>query len=226
MAYERGLISGTEGNLSIKVSDDLILVTPRNTHKGLIDVNDFITVDASGNQISNGKKQATSELQLHLVAYKQRPDIKAVVHAHSPIVTAFSVAGLDFSLPVIPEIIVLLGEIPTVPYSEPGTEKLAKLAEAYFKKHDAIILDHHGVVTLGENIFNAYFKMESVEHAAKIMYHAHTLGDIKPLDETAVNELIQQRHNTYGKEVQQREGTKLYPPKILHKKRKNSYQKN
>ncbi len=210
LAYQKGLLSGNEGNFSLKINDNLILVTPRNSHKGTIETTDFVTVDINGNVISNGNKQPTTELALHLEAYKKRPNIKAVVHAHPPTAVSFSVAGLDLNMPAIPEIIVLLGKVPTVPYREPGTDKLAELAGAYLEKHDAVILDHHGAVTIGSNIFNAYCKMESLEHAAKIMYSAHTLGDIKLLDETYVDELIKQRHSTYGKEVELREGTKLF----------------
>ena len=211
MAYEKGLISGNEGNFSLKINDELILVTPRNSHKGKIEANDFVIVDIKGNAITNGNKQPTSELALHLEAYKTRPDIKAVVHAHPPYAVSFSLAGIELNQPAIPEIIVLLGEVPTVPYKEPGTEKLAKEAAHYLTKHDAVILERHGAVTLGVDIFDAYSKMESLEHGAKIMYFAHTLsGEIKTFDEASINELIKQRHNIYGKEVELREGTRLF----------------
>ena len=210
LAYAKGLLSGNEGNFSLKINDNLILVTPRNSHKGTIETTDFVTVDIQGNIVSNGNRQPTTELALHLEAYKKRPEIKAVVHAHPPTAVSFSAAGLNLNMPAIPEIIVLLGEVPTVPYREPGTDKLAELAGIYLEKHDAVILDHHGAVTVGNNIFNAYCKMESLEHAAKIMHSAHTLGDIKLLDETSIDELIKQRHRTYGKEIELREGTKLF----------------
>lgn len=225
LAYKKGLISGNEGNLSLKINDDLILVTPRNSHKGSIEANDFVIVDINGNTISNGNKRPTSELALHIEAYISRPDIKAVVHMHPPTTVSFTVAGLDFNIPAIPEIIVLLGEVPTVPYREPGTEKLANLASEYFEKHDAVILERHGAVTVGKDIFNAYYKMESLEHAAKIMHSAHTLGDIKILDETYIDELVKQRHNTYGKEVEQREGTKLFCSTSQTFKLKNLFKK-
>ena len=225
MAYKKGLLSGTEGNFSLRLNDNLILVTPRNSHKGLIEANDFVVVDINGNTVSNGKRQPTSELALHLEAYKKRPDVKAVAHAHPPTLVSFSVAGLDFNQPVIPEIIVLLGEVPTVPYSEPGTDKLAKLAGQYIEKHDAVILDHHGAVIVGENIFNAYNKLESLEHAAKIMHSAHLLGEIKNLDGPFVDELLQQRHRVYGKEVQLKEGTKLFQTSNETFKLKNIFKK-
>lgn len=198
LAYKKGLISGNEGNFSLKINDSLILVTPRNSHKGSIDINDFVIVDKNGDTLSNGSKEPTTELSLHLEAYKQRPDIKAVVHAHPPTLVSFSVAGLDFNKPAIPEIIVLLGEVPTVPYAEPGTDKLAKLSGTYIKKHDAVILDHHGAVTVDKNIYSAYYKMESLEHGAKIMHSAQTLGGIKTLDANFIKELIDQRHRIYG----------------------------
>ena len=210
LAYKKGLLSGMEGNLSLKLNDDLILVTPRNSHKGLISENDFVIVDKDGNLISNGTKEPTSELALHLEAYKKRPDIKAVVHMHPPYAVSFSVSGTEFNHPVVPEIIVLLGEIPTVPYKEPGTEKLANIASSYLEKHDAVILERHGAVTVGKDIYSAYFKMESLEHGAKIMYLAHTQGEIKTLDDDSVEELVKQRHKMFGKEIELREGTKLF----------------
>lgn len=210
MAYLKGLLSGNEGNLSLKINEELILVTSRNSHKGLIEVNDFVITDTKGNTISNSNKQPTSELALHLEAYKKRPDIKAVVHAHPPYAISFSVSGIEFNQPAIPEIIVLLGEVLTVPYKEPGTEKLAEIAGTYLEKHDAVILEKHGAVTLGKDIFDAYYKMESLEHAAKIMYLAHTLGDIKHFDEVYIDELVNQRHRIYGKEIELREGKKLF----------------
>ncbi|MBI2995925.1 MAG: class II aldolase/adducin family protein [Candidatus Melainabacteria bacterium] len=225
LAYKRGLVSGMEGNFSLKINNELILVTPRNTHKGLIEVSDFVVVDMNGNIISNGSRELTSELSLHLEAYKKRTDIKAVVHAHPPATVSFSVAGIDFNQPVIPETIVLLGEIPTVPYREPGTNKLGELVGVYIEKHDAVILERHGVVTVGKDIFNAYCKLESLEHAAKIMYFAHTLGDIKTLDEVDVNELIKQRHETYGKELEDREGKKLFQSSLQTFKLKNLLKK-
>ncbi len=225
LAYNKGLISGTEGNFSARLSEDLILVTPRNSHKGSIEISDFVTVDLNGTTISNGKKEPTSELALHLEAYKKRPDVTSVVHAHPPTVVSFSVAGLDFNQPAIPEIIVLLGEVPTVPYCEPGTHKLGELVGAYFEKHDAVILDHHGVVTLGKSIYNAYYKLESLEHAAKIMHSAYSLGEIKNLEESSIDELINQRHKTYGKKVELREGKKLFRSVNSTFKLKNVFKK-
>lgn len=210
LAYTKGLLSGNEGNLSIRISNEFILVTPTKSNKGLIETKDFVIVDINGNIISNGNREPTTELALHLEAYQRRPDIKAILHAHPPKLTSFSVAGLDFNLPVIPEIIVLLGEVPTVPYREPGTEKLASLVGEYLEKHDAVILERHGGVTLGKDIFDAYNKMESLEHAANIMYSAHTLGNIQILDKSSLEELVKQRHRTHGKEVELREGSKLF----------------
>ena len=199
MAYARGLLSGTEGNFSSKITNDFILVTPKNSHKGLIKPSEFLIVDINGSNISNGKSQPTSELALHLEVYRRRPDVNAVVHAHPVSAVSFSVAGLGFSIPAIPEIIVLLGEVPTAPYAEPGTEKLAKIIGPYIEKHDAVILDHHGVVTIGTNILNAYCKLESLEHAAKILHSAKLLGDIKQLNKDDVQDLLEQRLKIYNK---------------------------
>lgn len=210
LAYQKGIVSGTEGNLSLKISDELILITPRHSHKGSIEASDFLIVDLQGSIISNGSREPTSEIALHLETYKKRKDISAVVHAHPVSVVAFSVANIDFCQPVIPEIIVQLGEVPRVPYSEPSTFKLAELASSYLEKHDAVILDHHGAVTVGKDIYDAYFKMESLEHAAKIMSKALALGELKILDETYIKELIKQRHSLFGKGIELRDGENLF----------------
>lgn len=210
LAYSRGLVSGTEGNLSLKLSDNLVLITPQKSNKGLIKESDFVIVDLEGNVISNSGKVPTTELYLHLEAYKKRKDIKAVVHAHPIATVSFSVSGKNFVQPVIPEIIVLLGEIPTVPYKEPGTTELAKIVSTYLEKHDAVILEKHGVVTVGKDVLDAYLKMESLEHASKIVHSASLLGEVKTLDEKDVRDLIEQRHKIFGKEVELREGKNLF----------------
>jgi L-fuculose-phosphate aldolase len=210
LAYSRGLVSGTEGNFSLKLNDNLVLITPQKSNKGLIKESDFVIVDLEGNVISNSGKVPTTELYLHLEAYKKRKDVKAVVHAHPILTVSFSVAGKYFTQPVIPEIIVLLGEIPTIPYGEPGTTQLAKVVSTYLEKNDAVILEKHGAVTVGKDILDAYLKMESLEHSAKIVHSASLLGEIKTLDEKDVRDLIEQRHKIFGKEVELREGKNLF----------------
>ena len=116
MAYKKGLLSGYEGNLSLKLNEDLILITPRNCHKGSIKASDFIIVDKNGKSLSKKTNQPTTEIALHLETYKVKPNIKAIVHAHPVIMTSFSIAGLNFNKPVIPEMITLFGEVPIVPY--------------------------------------------------------------------------------------------------------------
>lgn len=213
LAYERELVSGTEGNFSLKLSDNLLLVTPQRSNKGLIRESDFVVVDLEGNVISNSGQMPTTELHLHLEAYKKRKDMNAVVHAHPISTVSFSVVGKDFIQPVIPEIIVLLGEVPTVQYKEPGTIELAKIVSTYLEKHDAVILEKHGVVTLGKDILDAYLKMESLEHASKIIHKACLLGEVKTLEESDVKDLVEQRHKNLGKEVEFREGKELFKTK-------------
>ena len=210
LAYQKGLISGYDGNFSLKVSNEFILITPKDSHKGLIEPKDFVIVDINGNCISNGNKEPSSDLSIHLEVYKKRTDIKAIVHAHPQAVISFSICGHNFNQPVIPELILLLGEVPLIPYPGPNKEKETKLTISCLEKHDAVILERHGALTTGKNILNAFYKMEVLENAAKIMLYAQSLGDLKILDEIQIDELIKERHKMHGKDLELREGSKLF----------------
>ena len=181
--YQKGLTSGYDGNLSLKVSDKFILVTPTNCHKGLIEESDFILIDSNGNVISNGNKEPTSDLIIHLEAYKKRPDITALIHAHPPTLISLTVADINFNQPVLPGIITQFGEIPTVSYIGPDRKIECELTVDFLKNHDAVVLDRHGAVTVGKNISYALHKMESIEYLAKVLLNAHLLGEIKILNE-------------------------------------------
>lgn len=165
--YNLGFVAANDGNISVRVGDDEILTTPTGVSKGFMNPDMIIRVDMAGNKLE-GELKPSSELKLHLEVYKQRPDVRAVLHAHPPVATAFAVAGIPLDKPVLPEIVISLGRIPIAKYATPSTEELPASVRPYLEDHDAVLLENHGALTVGSNLFNALFKMEQIEHFAKI----------------------------------------------------------
>ena len=165
--YNLGFVAANDGNISVRVGDDEILTTPTGVSKGFMTPDMIIRVDMAGNKLE-GELNPSSELKLHLEVYKQRPDVRAVLHAHPPVATAFAVAGIPLDKPVLPEIVISLGRIPIAKYATPSTEELPASVRPYLEDHDAVLLENHGALTVGSNLFNALFKMEQIEHFAKI----------------------------------------------------------
>jgi L-fuculose-phosphate aldolase len=194
MIHQRGWISSTDGNMSIKLSEDRILTTPTGVHKGFLEEDDLIVVDMEGKKIS-GSRNPSSEIALHLACYKNRPDVSAVVHAHPTLCIAFSVAGIQLAQCLLPEVIFTLGSIPTADYAAPTTQDVPKSIEKVIKEYDAVILERHGSVTIGKTIFDAFYTLERMEHVAEITYHARALGNARPLSGAQVDELLKIRAN-------------------------------
>jgi L-fuculose-phosphate aldolase len=178
--YERGLVAGPDGNVSVRLSDGSILVTPAGVSKVDVAPENLIVVDLAG-RVLEGTGRPSTELALHLRAYNRRSDVRAVVHAHPPTATGFSVAGASFEAPVLPEVILQMGSVPLVPYVTPGTEALADSCEPYIDRYDAFLMANHGATTLGATLDVAHQRMESLEHAAKILLAARTLGSVNEL---------------------------------------------
>jgi len=197
LAYERGYICGKEGNFSIRLSPDIILSTPRDTCKGRLGPEDFVLTDASGQELPQQARKASTELAMHLTAYKMRPDISAVVHAHPTTAVGFTVAEASLTQCVLPEVICTLGVIPVAPYATPSTPEVSASIADIIKDSDALVLDHHGALTVGTDIWDAFYKMETLEHHAQTLLVAHLLGGIKPLYASQVKKLLGIRAN-YG----------------------------
>jgi L-fuculose-phosphate aldolase len=173
--YEKGLIAGQDGNVSVRIADDRVLVTPAGMSKVDVRPSDLVELRLSdGRQQSKGR-EASSEVQVHLAAYKMRPDVRAVVHAHPPIATGFSVAGETVEHPLLSELQYGVGTVPLVPYEQPGTRALADLTAKYLKSGDVVLLQHHGAVAIGASLLVAHQRMESLEHAARILLAARQL---------------------------------------------------
>lgn len=189
---ERGLIAGPDGNVSARIDARTIVVTPAGLAKGRCRVEDLVAVSMDGGVQAGGGRPST-ELAMHLRIYARRPDVCAVVHAHPPVATAFGVAGEGLDVPVLPEIILQLGAVPLVPYAQPGTEALADRIQAYLADHDAVLLANHGATTVGRTLDEALQRMESVEHAARIILAARQLGRVNRLNSAAAEALDEAR---------------------------------
>lgn len=193
MLHGRGYVAGTDGNLSVRLSQDLILCTPTSLGKGMMEPEDLVIVDLEGHQ-RDGARPPSSELAMHLLFYRMRPDIRAVVHAHPPTATGFAAAGISLEEAVIAEVVTALGTIPLASYGMPGTHELPDALRPLIPKHDAILMAHHGVVTCGHSLLRAYMNMECVEHYASVVLVARQLG-ARPLPEEEVRRLLEARQN-------------------------------
>lgn len=206
LAYKKGLISGFDGNFSLKIDDNKILITPKNSHKGLICEEDFVVIDLDGNILSNNNKLPSSDFKIHIELYKKRPDVKAFIHAHPPTLVSLSISGHNLNIPFLPDLIVNLGEIYTIPYIGLDREQECKLTIEALEKHDALVLEKHGAVTVGKDIFNTLFKMELLEYAAKILNNAYSNHEVNLLSDVEIEELLNERYKLFGKELASREG--------------------
>ena len=180
LCYERHLLVAMDGNLSVRLSDDLVLCTMAGCHKGFLEDRHLVVVDLQGKWV-RGEGRPTSEMAMHLAAYRRRPDIEAVVHAHPPMCIAFTVAGVSMARCVLPEVVLTLGSIPTLPYETTGTRALADLVGDAMLTHDAVMMDRHGAVCAGTSLLDAFCKLETMEHTAKIMKWARDLGQVQDL---------------------------------------------
>jgi L-fuculose-phosphate aldolase len=187
--YGSGFIVACEGNLSVRVDPDRILVTPSGVCKGHLAPQDLLVTDLNG-IVKWGTGRPSSEILMHLLIYRLRPDVQAVCHAHPPTATGFAAAGRALDEAILPEIILDLGIIPLAPYGTPGTWELCERLEPLVAKHDAILLENHGVVTCGQNITTAYQRLEMVEQFARILLTAHSLGGPHMLSHANVQKLI------------------------------------
>jgi L-fuculose-phosphate aldolase len=187
--YERSFVVATDGNISVRVSDDRIWATPSGLCKGMLSDEQLVLCDMEGKRVS-GSLKPSSEIGMHIMLYRERPDIRAVVHAHPPTATGFAVAGLPLTPCVLPEVVITLGQIPLAPYGTPGTHEISDPIRQYVKDHDAFLLQNHGATTVGSDLLDAYFKMETLEHFARIVLVAHQLGGVGALGSAEVQKLM------------------------------------
>ncbi|MBN1996001.1 class II aldolase/adducin family protein [candidate division KSB1 bacterium] len=190
--YNHGYVAANDGNVSARVDDGHIIMTPTGVSKGFLKTQDLVVVDIDGNKVA-GTTRPSSESKMHLAIYKAREDVNAVVHAHPATATGFAVAGIPLTQCVLPEVIIAIGSIPIAEYATPGTQDLADVVVRYLNQYDAILMENHGAITVGSDVTSALFKMETMEHFAKIMLVAHQLGNIHGLPPRDVETLLDLR---------------------------------
>lgn len=190
--YQSGYVAANDGNISARIGDDRVLCTPTGVSKGFLTEDMLAVCDLAGKQMS-GSLRISSEIRMHLEIYGLRPDIHAVAHAHPPTATGFAVAGIELTQCVLPEVVIGLGGIPLAQYGTPGGDEIVEPMKELLAKYDAVLMANHGVVTLGKTITDANFKMETVEHFAKISLVARQLGMTRTLDAPQVQQLVDLR---------------------------------
>ena len=196
LVFQKGWVAANDGNISIRLDDERIMCTPTGVSKGMMSVDDIIVVDYEGNKVS-GRLERTSEIMMHLTIYNVRPDIDSVVHAHPPTATGFAAAGRALDTALLPEVIIGLGCVPLAGYGLPGTDALTEPMLPLIPKYDALLLGNHGAVSYGKDVMQAYFRMETVEHFARINFVAEMLGGAKALPRLEVDKLFESR-GRYG----------------------------
>jgi L-fuculose-phosphate aldolase len=194
--YARGYTASNDGNISVRLGPDRLLMTPKSVCKGFMTPDMMCITDLAGVKLQ-GDRDPSSEMLMHLEVYRQRPDVQAVVHAHPPIATGFAVAGIPLDRAVLAEVLTTLGSIPIAEYATPSTNELPAAVGKYIRAHDGMLLANHGALTVGSDLFAAYYKMETIEHFAKISLVARLLGGENLLAREEVTRL-QQLRGAYG----------------------------
>jgi L-fuculose-phosphate aldolase len=192
MLHAQAFVAATDGNLSVRMDANRVMITPTGVSKGMMSPNEMVIVDLQGERLS-GARRPSSEINMHLTIYRMRPDIGAVVHAHPCTATAFASSGIALDEPLCSEVVITLGSVPLAPYATTGTNELSESLRPFIPDHNAILMANHGVVTYGYDLRQAYLRMEAVEHYAKIVLAAKQLGSSRTLDEQQLEKLFAAR---------------------------------
>lgn len=196
LVYQKGWVAANDGNITVRLGPDRMLATPTGISKGMMRPDDLIICDLEGKKLE-GRRERTTEILMHTTIYAMRPDVQSVVHAHPPVATGFAVAGRSLNLALLPEVIIGLGCIPLAGYGLPGTPELTEELKPYIPSYDALLMANHGAVCYGEDLEKAFFKMETLEHFARITLVAELLGGPRVLPRTEVDKLFDSR-SRYG----------------------------
>ncbi len=199
LTYQKGYLASTDGNLSVRLADGNVLCTPTMINKGFVRPEDPVVVDMKGERV-RGQGRASSEIEMHLLIYDLRPDVNAVVHCHPPCATSYAAAGIPLNKALISEVVLALGCIPVAEYGTPGTPELTDRLKPYVSNFDALLMANHGVVTYGSDLMDAYNRMDTVEHFAKISINTKILGREQLLSAEDVEKLWVQRQKYFGLE--------------------------
>ena len=191
--YQRNLVAANDGNISVRIGKKEILATPSGVSKGFMKKKMLIVTDLDGNML-RGEGRPSSELKMHLRAYKENPQIMSVCHAHPPISTAFGIAGIALDKPILAEAVISLGDVPVLPYAELGSDEIPNIMAPYFTSHNGVILANHGVTTWGSDPYAAYYRLESIEYYAYItMLTEKVIGHSNPLNREQIDALVAMR---------------------------------
>lgn len=196
--YNRGMVAANDGNFSVKLNDNEFLCTPTGVSKGFMTPEFICKVNAKGEVLeANEGFRPSSEVKMHMRIYAKRPDVNAVVHAHPMYATSFAIAGKPLMDPIMPEAVISLGGVPLAKYGTPGTMEVPDSIEGFLDDYDAVLLENHGALTYSDSLMNAYYKMESVEFYARLMYQAQMLGGAQIIPPEKVEELYETRRNMH-----------------------------
>lgn len=192
--YNRGMVAASDGNISVRLDDGAFLCTPTGVSKGFMTPEYVCKVDAFGTLIegTDGFKPS-SEIKMHMRVYDERPDVRAVIHAHPVYATAFAIAGIPLEKPIVPEAVIFLGRVPIARYGTPSTEEIPDALAEYLQDYDAVLLENHGAVSYADNLLSAYNKMESVEFYAQLLFLAEQLGGAREISKENVEKLFEIR---------------------------------
>lgn len=198
VCYARKLMTSNDGNISVRLGDDHILITPSAISKGRMAEDDLLVLDLSGHvKSSKNDRRPSSETAMHLEAYRQRKDVRAVIHAHPTFATALTVAGFEFPSDVLPEVVLTLGEVPTTAYATPSSDEDAHAVRDLIRSHSAILLRQHGSLTVGSDLEQALIHLERIEHVAEVFWRAHALGHVERIPPEARQRLLAVREKFF-----------------------------
>jgi L-fuculose-phosphate aldolase len=190
--HERGYVAATDGNISVRLDPRRVLTSPTGISKGMMAPDDLVITDLQGKKLS-GRRTPSSEIAMHLLIYRRRPDVYAICHAHPPVATGYAAAGLALNKALISEVVLALSCIPVAPYGTPGTPELTETLEPLVANYDAILMANHGVVTYGPDLLTAFFRMETTEHFARVSLVTELLGKQVLLSSEDVGKLLAAR---------------------------------
>ncbi len=192
--YNRGMVAANDGNFSVRISENEVLCTPTGVSKGFMTPEYICKVDLDGNVLQANKGfRPSSEIKMHLRVYKERPDVKSVVHAHPLYATTFAIAGIPLTQPIMPEAVIALGCVPIAKYGTPSTVEIPDAVSEHLQYFDAVLLENHGALAYSDTLLNAYHKMESLEFYARLLWQTMQIGGPQELDKEQVEKLYEIR---------------------------------
>jgi Class II Aldolase and Adducin N-terminal domain. len=192
--YMNGFVAANDGNITVRIGENEIITTPTGVSKGFMTPDMLLNINLNGEVLkSSGDYKPSTEIKMHLRVYKERPDVKSVIHAHPPFGTGFAIVGIPLTKPIMPEAVISLGCVPIAEYGTPSTEELPDAVSKYLQNYDALLLENHGALTYGPDLISAYYKMESLEFYAKLTFISTLLGGPKELSDSQVQKLYEIR---------------------------------